>query len=113
MRRKRGSAAVFVLLAGLALAGPSAAQVRTQEPVDRAASGTITVVDTVARTVTVRDPEAKEATFRVNDDTTILEGGQRIRLDQLKKGDHVALDSDDHEGLDVATYIEVVDVPKP
>jgi hypothetical protein len=112
MRCSRAVVTALFLVACLALAGSSSGQERKKEPVDRAVSGEVTVVDPIAHTLSLRDPEGRESTFRVNDDTTILVEDRRIPLDQIHAGDHVAVDVDNREGVDVATYIEVVEGPK-
>lgn len=111
MRRILATAAALSLVAGLGMAAPGAAQERTQEAMERAASGTVTVVDVLGRTFSIRDADDQETTFAVDDDTTILEGGRHVALDRLQAGDRVAVDLDDRGGVQTATYVEVVEDP--
>jgi hypothetical protein len=113
MRCRHAVVVVLVLIACLSPAGSSGAQMRKKEPMDRAVSGVVTVVDPIARTLSLRDPEGQEATFRAGDRTTILLDDRPISLDQIHSGDYVAVDVDVRDGVEMATYIEVVDNPKP
>lgn len=102
-----------VLGALMLFAAAGAAQTRVDESVDHALSGAVEVVDPVANLLTVRGEDGDLTTVVVTDETTVLKAARPIPLADLAKGDRVTVDWNDRTGRNLATYIEVVDVPAP
>lgn len=101
----------LAVLAGLTLfvATTASAQEIKKEAMDRSASGEIVAIDAAARSITLKGANDDGGVFYLNDETTIMSGDKKLGFGDLKKGQWVALDSDDHEGREVVTYLEVVD----
>ena len=103
---------LVVLLAGLALAAPAAAQPRAEEKANIAVTGDVTAVDVVASTITLKGTfDDAGVTYDVDGGTTIMSGAQKIGLGDLKTGWNVAANGHELRGRKVLTYIKVVKAP--
>lgn len=104
---------ILVFASLVALAAASGARTRVDEAADHVLTGDITVVDRVANTITVRGEDGELTTLLVTDATALGDDARHIALDDLVKGDRVAVEWDDRTGRNVATYLEVVDEVGP
>jgi exosome complex RNA-binding protein Rrp42 (RNase PH superfamily) len=103
----------LILLLLVAFAAISQGQVIEDETIDTAMTGEVTAIDAAAKTLTVKGANDEGGVFYVNDKTTILDNSNKpIAFSRLKVGDHVVVDTDTHDGKQVATDIGIVDEPK-
>jgi hypothetical protein len=88
------------------------AATRVVESTDHVLTGDVTLVDPIAKTVTVRDDDGQLITIVVTVATSVADGARHSGLSDLKAGDRVVVDWDDRTGRNLATYLEVVDEAK-
>jgi hypothetical protein len=111
MTRTRISTLGFALLLGLAWTGAAGAQARVEEKVNIAVTGDIVAIDAAARSVTVKNTSDEEAVYVVSENATIMKGGTKLALGDLKTGWNVALNGHDDGTTKLVTYIKIVKAP--
>jgi hypothetical protein len=87
------------------------AQARQQQTTDVGGqvTGEIMAIDNTAKTLTVKGANKDGGVYVTDKYTTIMNGDKNIGLNDLKKGWHVAVTSDQTSGKNLAQYITVVD----
>lgn len=114
MNRIRPLALVLTVLFALGVASPAFAQQIEDAEETGAVTGVITSVDLVNKTVTVAGPNQDGGTYKVNADTSIMNGAKKIALKDLKKDWNVVVNYDTTlQGSMDAKLIEVVEVQVP
>lgn len=101
----------WVVLLAMTLSSAGFAQVRKTESVDKADTGKIEGIFLPAKTISIRGANGEGGLYHLNDETTIMSGDKKLTMSDLKVGDWISVDSDEHRGSHIATYIEVVDGP--
>jgi hypothetical protein len=104
-------AAVLALVMGIALAHAVQAQPRVKEKNNIAVTGEITALDVNGSNLTVKSTNDEGITYSVDKGTTIMSGGRKIRLRDLRTGWSVALNGHQDGDTRRATYIKVVKNP--
>jgi len=114
MTRIRPIAVALAATFALVLAQLAHAQENTRAPYTGAVTGTITALDTAAKTLTVEGPNQDGGVFSVTSDTQVMNGAKTVPFADLKKGWRVVV-SWDYAAVDskqmVAKLIEVTDAP--
>lgn len=108
---------VLVLAASLLLVtawtSGALAQAREKEKANIAVTGDIKAIDVEKRTITIQSTHDEGVTYDVESVATIMKGGQKIELGDLKVGWNVVVNGHDLRGKQTLTLIQVTKAPTP
>jgi Cu/Ag efflux protein CusF len=89
------------------------AQARELEKANIAVTGDIKAIDVEKRTITIQSTHDEGVTYDVESVATIMKGGQKIGLGDLKVGWNVVVNGHDLRGKQTLTLIQVTKAPTP
>jgi len=109
----RPFALAIALLLALSWVHAAGAQPRQEEKANIAVTGDIEAIDVAARTITIKSTHDEGVTYDVESVATIMKGGQKIGLGDLKVGWNVVVNGHDLRGKKTLTLIQVTKAPTP
>jgi hypothetical protein len=89
------------------------AQAREKEKANIAVTGDIKAIDVEKRTITIQSTHDEGVTYDVESAATIMKGGQKLALGDLKVGWNVVVNGHDLRGKQTLTLIQVTKAPTP
>jgi hypothetical protein len=111
MNRIRSFGVALAVLIALGAAPSALAQTIKDQTETGAVTGNITALDVAAGTLTVKGPNDDGGVYKVDTYTSVMNGAQKVALEDLKTGWRVVVNYDTTDKGKVAKLIEVVATP--